>query len=140
MDAHKLARLNEIEEAIKNRLSTGLADLEVRVNAGDGDGRATLNKDILIIYRGSNFKRPTVDFNFRQKRELQWQITLQLKDLRSHKQSYPVEEACLVLLTGFAPHECLDGQLFPIATELQARDEKGYFNLQMLFGLRSDWL
>jgi hypothetical protein len=105
--------LAEIEEAIINRLQT-LQDDGVRVigfpdNAnelgkpmGVGQVLVGFKKESLSSATGNVLTAPIV-----QTHTLKFEISLQLKNLRSHSGAYPIMDRIRQLLTGFKPIELL---------------------------------
>lgn len=120
------------------RLREPLEELGVRVFAGDKDGGpVSVKPDLLLVYLGSSFGDPQGgDGVGQQSRIMRWQLSLRLRDLRTHEALYPIEQVVLYALKGFSPDPCLIGAIYPLATRLRPRDEQGYWGHEFMFGLK----
>lgn len=102
----------DIEEAIFQRLLVPLRDLGVRVEVFPDEPRrlqgAAPNKLVLVRYQGSKSQPPAGNnplskAPINQQRFLRFEISLLIKDLRTHKNVYIVRDQVMALLSGFVP-------------------------------------
>lgn len=137
-----LTLINQIEEAVKCRLEP-LQELGVQVRNEPpiaDSGKAQMRGVLMMSYIGSGFTRPTSTVDVVQKRELQFQISILLRDLRTHTEVSCIEQAIWYLLTGWHPHPCYDyeGVCYPIDSQLTEKNEAGYWVFNLAFGIQID--
>jgi len=100
----------EIESAILNALNPLTEEFDLQVSAFP-DSAQSLGKPkskglILIGYKGDSLDPPTSPLNSEaiiQNQIIEYEVSLQLKSLRSHTGAYPVMTRIQDLLTGLRP-------------------------------------
>ena len=98
--------VDTIETAIIEKLEADIIDLPVKGFPDSPSGFKQLpftNGLILVAYRGSKLTAPTNKDVIIQERELDFSITLQIRNLRGHEGAYGYLEAIRKSLSGFSP-------------------------------------
>jgi hypothetical protein len=98
--------IDTIETAIVNQLKSQITDLPVYAfpdKPEDFKKLPSQNGLILVSYGGSGFEEPTNLDELIQERTLEFTITLQIKDLRSHDGAYHYLEQISDALSGYSP-------------------------------------
>lgn len=135
--------LSQLEEAIADQIRQPLAELGVKVvvspDSDNGD-RAMTRGRLIVGYTGSSFSAPPSKSVGLQRRTLEWELSLDYKDLQTHKANYVVIEKILDLLTGFQPLDCDDkfGELYPARDGFIANQE-GYWKYSIKFAMQVDY-
>jgi hypothetical protein len=136
--ANVLGLLNRIQDGIAERLAP-LEELGVylRVQPTSESGQPVPRGMVQMFYVGSKFTVPGDGETF-QRRELQFLLSLYLRDLRTHSDIYPVEQAIWALLTNWSPDECqYPGLLYPIESQLRPeRNDAGYWISDLVVGMQ----
>jgi hypothetical protein len=99
--------LEMIEQAMVARLAAQLPNLSVEPFP-DNPGAYKLNHPmgaLLVNYHGSDYRDPESTDAMIQERKADWDITLQLRNLRSHVGAYPVIESIRAALQGWGQNE-----------------------------------
>jgi hypothetical protein len=134
----------EIEESILQRLQL-LNDGGLRI-AGFPDnpqesGRSMPNGQVLVGYKKESLEPPNTfieDTPVIQKWTLEYEISVQLKNLRSHTGAYPVMDEIKELLTGFRPSP-INQPLYQIQGGfVDMKDGIWYYS--MIFGVRTNYI
>jgi len=105
-----ITMVDTIETAIIEKLKADIPDLPVSGFPDSPSGFKALpftHGLILVAYRSSNFSTPTNRDKIIQERDLEFSITLQIRDLRSHNGAYSYLKAINTSLSGFSPMEDL---------------------------------
>ncbi len=95
----------ETEEALVNQLATGLGPLGLKVEAfPDRPEDYVFSHPVgvaLVRYHESPYAKPDRTDYVIQNRDLQFEITIMVRNLRKHQGLYPVLEATRAVLQGF---------------------------------------
>lgn len=139
--AINLELVKEIEDALSERLQAPLAEMGVWLD-NSPDKLATVPKiqvaaRAFVAYVGSGYGDPkSPESEIEQIRIMRFQVSSYTKDLRTHQQTGRIEQLILGLLTGFQPHRCHRGKLYPTRSQLQAQDANGYWQFDLGFALQ----
>ncbi len=137
--------LAEIEETIIERLSPPLIEMGLRV-AGFPDnpqelGRPMPSGQVLIGYKKDSLETPNTfaqNASMIQKWVIEFEVSLQLKNLRSHIGAYPIMDSIKNLLTGFRP-SVINQPLYQIQGGfVDMKDGIWYYS--MVFGVRTNYI
>jgi hypothetical protein len=116
--------VNEIEDAIVSRLSTELGSIDVRAfpSSAEEYKKLPLNKSrILVAYAGSSFSEPTNRDQIIQEQLLEFEVTIQVRNLREHDGAYTILESVYSALNGYSP--CSNSRvLFAVSEKLTGYD------------------
>lgn len=133
----ELEMIQRIENAIVGRLQT-LTDVgATRIEAHppeDPSGKPVPKGLLQVAYVQSRWSRPKSRVAAVQEEEMQFQLSWRFRDLRTHQESYKLIRATYCLLKDFAPFDCWDSVLYPLAAELIEQDEQGFWTFYMMFG------
>lgn len=128
------------EEVIADILRQPLAELGVKVVVGpDENGSSATRGRLIVGYAGSEFSAASSKTVGLQRRTLEWELSLDYKDLQTHKANYVVIQKILDLLTGFQPLDCDGkfGELYPVRDGFIANQE-GYWKYSIRFAMQID--
>ena len=138
LSTETLELINRIQDAIQERLMP-LQELGVKLRAqpSSESGQPVPRGLVQMFYLGSSFTKPR-DGEIVQRRELQFLLSLYMRDLRTHSEIYPVEQAIWALLTNYQPDACLwPGLLYPIESQLRPeRNDQGYWISDLVVGMQ----
>lgn len=98
--------ISEIEQAIVTRLQSRIGHTDIRAFPENAEefNRLPLNKPrILVAYGGSAFNEPTNKDRIIQEQILEFEITIQMRNLREHHGVYNYLSAVYTALSGFSP-------------------------------------
>ncbi|MEW6708318.1 MAG: Gp37 family protein [Candidatus Riflebacteria bacterium] len=98
--------INTIETAIVARLAAEVEELPAYAfpDRPEDFKKLPFNHGmILVSYSGSSFSEPTNMDTLIQERVLEFVVTLQIKDLRTHDGAYTYLDAIRAALSGFSP-------------------------------------
>lgn len=98
--------INAIETAIVNRLKAQVTDLPTYAfpDKPEDFKKLPFSKGLILVsYSGSSFSEPTNLDALIQERMLEFTLTLQIKDLRSHEGAYTYLEQIRAALSGYSP-------------------------------------
>lgn len=100
--------LNTVEAAIVERLKTVFAGFEVLPFPKAPKNYRFIHPRgaVLVVYRGSTYKRPEDTHITAQERNLRWDVTIIARDLRSHTGAYAMTEKAIASLLGWEPPDC----------------------------------
>ena len=98
--------VNEIESSIVARLDAELDSVDVRAfpSSAEEYRKLPLGKSrILVAYAGSVFSEPTNRDTIVQEQVLEFEITIQVRNLRGHDGAYPFLDSVYTALSGYSP-------------------------------------
>ena len=98
--------VNQIEDAIVSKLGSELNSIDVRAfpSSAEEYRKLPLNKArVLVAYAGSSFSEPTNKDEIIQEQLLEFEITIQVRNLREHDGAYTILESVYSALSGYSP-------------------------------------
>jgi len=125
--------LQEIEAAITQHLEALVVDKPLRLRAFPDNprelGLPTPRGQILVGYKRSSFRKMG-DFPLSMEMLSEWEISLQLMNLRTHTGVYPLLDLLRTSLLGFVPLAGMDRGMYPTSEAFSDLDEGTWYYTQ----------
>jgi hypothetical protein len=125
--------LQEIEKAIARHLEVLFVDKPLRLRAFPDNpkelGLPAPRGQILVGYKRSSFRK-VGDFPLSVEMLSEWEISLQLANLRTHTGVYPLLDLLRTSLFGFVPLAGMERGMYPVSEAFGDLDEGTWFYTQ----------
>jgi Gp37 protein len=125
--------LQEIEAAIAQQLEVALLGKPLRLRAFPDNpkemGLPTPKGQILVGYKRSGFRK-VGDFPLSVEMLSEWEISIQLTNLRTHTGVYPLLDLTRTTLFGFVPLAGMDRGMYPVSESFSDLDEGTWYYTQ----------
>ena len=129
--------INEIENAIVARLASQISGADIRAfpESADEFSRLPLGRPrIFVAYAGSAFSEPTNKDVIIQEQLLEFEITVQMRNLREHNGAYSFLESVYSALSGFSPKS--DSKVMYVTAERLVNFENNIWTWAQTWQLR----